>query len=60
MVCEASTDEVKGLRREVRDLKEYVADLTLEKRQPPTTKQRAASFMKTFRYGPKSSLVTHD
>ena len=29
---EASTDEVKGLRREGRDLKECVADLTLENR----------------------------
>ena len=29
---EASTDEVKGLRREARDLKECVADLTLENR----------------------------
>ena len=28
----ASTDEVKGLRREARDLKECVADLTLENR----------------------------
>lgn len=27
-----STDEVKGLRREARDLKECVADLTLENR----------------------------
>ena len=29
---EASTDEVKGLRREARDLKECVANLTLENR----------------------------
>ena len=28
----ATTDEVKGLRREARDLKECVADLTLENR----------------------------
>ena len=32
IVREASTDEVKGLRREARDLKECVADLTLENR----------------------------
>ena len=32
IVREASTDEVKGLRRESRDLKECVADLTLENR----------------------------
>lgn len=32
MAREASTDEVKGLRREARDLKECVADLTLENR----------------------------
>ena len=32
VVREASTDEVKGLRREARDLKECVADLTLENR----------------------------
>jgi len=28
----ATSDEVKGLRRESRDLKEWVADLTLENR----------------------------
>ncbi len=32
IVREASTDEVKHLRREARDLKECVADLTLENR----------------------------
>lgn len=32
IVREASTDEVKGLRREARDLKECVAELTLENR----------------------------
>ncbi len=32
MVREASTHGVKGLRREARDLKECVADLTLENR----------------------------
>ncbi len=32
IVREASTDEVKSLRREARDLKECVADLTLENR----------------------------
>jgi transposase len=32
IVREASTDEVKGLRREAHDLKECVADLTLENR----------------------------
>jgi len=32
IVREASTDEVKGLRAQARDLKECVADLTLENR----------------------------
>ena len=32
IVREASTDEVKGLRREAHDLKECVAELTLENR----------------------------
>ena len=32
LVREASTDEVKDLRREARDLKECVADITLENR----------------------------
>ncbi len=45
-------------RREVRGLKECVADLTLEKRQPSTTKQGAVSFLKTFSCGLKPSLVT--